>query len=238
MSLRNLILSGGRRAKSQANETTQGAISDDSKIGKVPRSDTPSEDPVPVSELKNLDHTTAAALRRQILSEDQLRTIDCSGENSRMIITWRQCSFAFPDVREQLQKLAAEIYGFRPVTVCQIGTLIYNNKLLDLLSSEDWTSLFACGVVPVIEHGHYPDVVRRHLLASSDPGSRRVRALSDRLILSDIEFVFVPEEVVNTVQNLLISNMPALNVNPGIARNGDTLKRETTTQDYTRRRAA
>ncbi len=238
MSLRNLILSGGRRTRSWANQTNRGAISDDSTIREVPSSDRQPEDRVPVREFKNLDHTTAAALRREILTEDQLRTIDCSCEKSRMIITWRQCSFAFPDIRERLQRLAAEIYGFRPVIVCQIGTLVYNKKLLDVLSTEDWTLLFAGGVVPIIEYGHYPDVVRRHLLASFDPGSRRVRALADRLILSDIEFVFLPEKVVKAVQNLLISNMPALSVNPGIASVEDTLRHETTTPAYTIRRAA
>jgi len=231
-------MSGGRRVKSSAHQASPNSKSDDSTVLEVATFDAVPQVPKPEQGLNNLDHTTSAAIKREILTPDQLRTIDCSLGDDQKMITWRQCSLAFPDVREQLQSLAAEIYGFRMVSVCQIGTLIYNNKLLDLLSTRDWTSLFERGVVPVIEHGHYPDVVRRHLLASSDPGSRQIRSLSDQLILSDIEFVFVPDQVVVTLQNFLSSNIPALSVNPGLSRVGGVPQQETVTNEYTSRRAA
>ncbi|MCH8123643.1 MAG: hypothetical protein IH853_11025 [Bacteroidetes bacterium] len=113
------------------------------------------------------------AIRRQILTEDRIYPIACSGEQTSKVITWRPCSLAFSEVRAQPQELVAEIYGFRRITVSQIGTLIYHQKLLEIFSSQDGVSTLAAGVVSVIEYGHYRDLVRRYLLASSDPGCLR-----------------------------------------------------------------
>ncbi len=92
----------------------------------------------------------ATAIRRQILTEDRIHPNDCSGEQTSKVITWRQCSLAFSEVRAQPQELVAEIYGFRRITVSQNGTLVYHQKLLEIFSSQDGVSTFAAGVVRLL----------------------------------------------------------------------------------------
>ena len=173
MSLTKTILFGGRRAKSQAKFAERKETSDSSPFTNDFSSARQKQDPSSPHQLENHDRTMAPAIRRQILTEDRIHSIACSGEQTSKVITWRQCSLAFSEVRAQPQELAPETYGFSRITVSQIGTLIYHQKLLEIFSSQDWVSTVAAGVVPVIEYGHYRDLVRRYLLASSDPGFLR-----------------------------------------------------------------
>ena len=173
MSLTKTILFGGRRTKSQAKLAEREETSDGSPFTNDVSFARQKQDPSSAIQLENLDRTTATAIRRKILTEDQIHPIDCSSEQASKVNTWRQCSLAFSEVREQPQELAPEIYGFRRITVCQIGTLIYPQNLPEIFSSQDGVSTFVAGVVPVIEYGNFPDLVRRYLLATSDPESLR-----------------------------------------------------------------
>ena len=187
--------------KPGAENGSESNISIDTSGGKVTRS---------------IDHALAAAVKRGILSVAQIDGLGQQHSGSDAAFTWRQFVLAYPLLGEPLHKLAAEIYGFRSATVCQIGTLIYNHKLTEFFSATDWNRLFERGVVPVIEYGKYPQVVRHHLLASSDPGSRHVRSLQHELPLSHTELVFVPKAGIHKLQSLLASNIPALTINPFI----------------------
>lgn len=173
MFLTKTILFGSRRAKSQAKLAEREETSDGSPFTTDVSFAKPKQDPSSPRQLENHDRIMDTAIRRQILTEDRIYPIVCSGEQTSKVITRRQCSLAFSEVRAQPQELVAEIYGFRRITVSQIGTLIYHQKLLEIFSSQDGVSTLAAGVVPVMEYGHYRDLVRRYLRASSDPGSLR-----------------------------------------------------------------
>ena len=160
MSLTETILFGGRRAKSQSKFAEREETSDGSPFTNDFSSARQKQDPSSPHQLEKHDRTMATAIRRQILTEDRIHPNDCSGEQTSKVITWRQCSLAFSEVRAQPQELVAEIYGFRRITVSQNGTLVYHQNICR----------WRCAV---IEYGHYRDLVRRYLLASSDPGCLR-----------------------------------------------------------------
>ncbi len=212
MGLRKLTLSKKRRLESKVDscnekcatdqsykETTESVASDSHQAGR-----------------RRLDHVLSAALVRGALSQAQLDSLGSKHSGSDAAVTWRQFTLAFPETGEPLYELAAEIYGFRSATVCQIATLIYNHKLTEFFSNTDWNRLFERGVVPVVEFLKYPKVVRHHFLASSDPGSRYVRSLQHELPLSHTELVFVPKSGIHKLQNLLSVNIPVLKINPFI----------------------
>jgi hypothetical protein len=187
---------------------------------------------------RRIDHALAAAVKRGILSVAQIDGLGQQHSGSDAAFTWRQFVLAFPLLGEPLYELAAEIYGFRSATVCQIGTLIYNHKLTEFFSATDWNRLFERGVVPVIEYGKYPQVVRHHLLASSDPGSRHIRSLQHELPLSHTELVFVPKAGIHKLQYLLATNIPAMTINPFIMHRMSPPTRLIPQQDTLQKRAA
>ena len=211
---------------------TAGALADGFAGGR------PSDDHTSSGLRVPIDHVLSAASRRGILSNVQIQALARCSSGSDAPLSWRQFAIAFPGESDPLYRLAAEIYGFRSVTVCQIGTLIYNLKLTEFLSATDWNRLFERGMVPVIEFGIYPDVVRHHLLAASDPGSRHVRSLLTHLPLSRTELVFVPGQGIQKLQALLASSVPALEMNPFIANRMAAMNRFVPTDAYSGRKAA
>lgn len=185
-----------------------------------------------------LDHTSSAALRRGILSTAQINSLYASNDEWSGRVSWRQIALAFPEKGEQLHKVAAEVYGFRSVKVCQIGTLIYNEKLSEILSSCDWKALFDRSIVPIIEYGKVAKHVERHLLASSDPGSRHVRNITNEIRLTRIELVFVPESIISKLQNLLTTNISVLGIDPSITPRMDLQKQRDNSRLASSKRAA
>ncbi len=185
-----------------------------------------------------LDHTSSAALRCGILSTAQINSIRSSRDGSSGALSWRQIALAYPEKGNQLHKLAAKVYGFRSVRVCQIGTLIYNKKLSEVLSSRDWKALFDRCIVPIIEYRKVPKLVERHLLASSDPGSRHVRNITNEIRLTRTELVFVPESAISKLQKLLVTNIPVLGIDPSITRRMDLQKQRDDSSLAGGRRAA
>ncbi len=74
-------------------------------------------------------------------------------------LSWRTVARQEPSQAQSLERLAASIYGFRPVLICQMSSLVQADLLTSKVSPQLWQRLFEIGVVPVVEHGHAPKSV-------------------------------------------------------------------------------
>jgi len=161
-----------------------------------------------------LDGILTAARARGLVSDAELERVAelCAGGSP--VLSWREFTNRTESHVEGLYRLAAVHHGFRAVNVCQLATLAYNTKLTKFLSESDWTLMFELGIVPVVEFGIYPDVIRRHLLATWDPMSTELRPLVGGLPMPRTELVFVPRPAVHRLQNLLEEKVHTLNGKP------------------------
>ena len=185
-----------------------------------------------------LDHTTKAALKTGVLTKDEVESLRCSISGPTSTLSWRQCALAYPELSERLHRLAAKVYGFRSLTVCQIGTYIYNVKLTEFFTNAHWSMLFERDIVPVVEYGNYPKLIRRHILATANPGSRHIRDVIHKLPIPQSEIVYVSKDIIEALQHLLVSNIPVLSINPFITQRMGVLNPRPTERNALIKRAA
>ncbi len=156
------------------------------------------------------DRVLRLAIENGILTEEQLSVAVRAMISAGLEPTWRNLVARYPSKRERFQELASKVYGFRRLLICEVGTLVYNDRLTALLSESDWEELLTENVLPVIEYDVESNHSHRHLLGSPDPGSPGVRKLIKHLPLHSYELVYVPELQMKELQGVLISQIPQI----------------------------
>lgn len=170
------------------------------------------------------DRVIQTALDREIISGEDLKSVQVGASSVDGNISWRQVAVGIPNVAESLRELAAETYGFRQILICEVGTLVYNDLLTALLSPTEWQMLVEENVIPVLEYGDCPHAAERHRLGSPDPGSPAVRELVQGLSLPSVELVYVSASTVTDLQDLLLTHLASIRM--VIQPAGETIVRE------------
>jgi len=162
-----------------------------------------------VSRNNNLDRVLDAALQDGIISADEIQLWQ-NKYNPEGKMDWRFIARTTPSKTQPLQRLAAEIYGFRPVLVCQMSTLVLADLLTSRLSPLDWQHMFERGLAPVVEHGSEPDLSARIVCISKDPSHKSVRQSLASVDGIRSELAYADTSVVSGVQELIAQNIPAV----------------------------
>lgn len=178
--------------------------------GFSPDSD-PDPDLVAIVESLGFDRVLDVARREQLLPYHVTARI--LPEQS-----WRDLAHEHPANRDMLYRLAARIYGYRPVLVCEMGSLV----LADLLASRnpdlDWKQLFEAGLVPIVEHGEKPCLGPSIQFASYDPSRRDVRAVAESIPSARPDIVYADQSAILALQRDMAACVPGVGRAIGVER--------------------
>lgn len=166
---------------------------------------------VPMSQRASgkMDRVLARALKQQVLTEGEVK--HWMGEHGRKDWpSWRTvCEWA-PERAHTIERLAATVYGFRPVLICQMSTLVLADLLTMRIPEHLWRPMMENGVIPVVEHGHAPDPSNRVLCVSNDPSKRNVRAILDDIKAFSPELAYADVHHVRATMDLLAQHVPVI----------------------------
>jgi len=156
-----------------------------------------------------MDRVLGHAIRQQLLTEDELRHwMGVHGHDGWP--GWRTvCEWA-PERAHAIERLAATVYGFRPVLICQMSTLVLADLLTMRIPEHLWRPMMENGVIPVVEHGHAPDPSNRVLCVSNDPSNRRVRAVLDEILAFSPELAYADAHHIRAMMDLLSQHVPVI----------------------------
>jgi hypothetical protein len=124
--------------------------------------------------------------------------------------TWRDVSRRHPSSADALHRLAARIYGYRPVLICEMGSLVLADLLATHLPHMDWKRIFHAGLVPILEHGDRPQLAARIKLAAFDPSRREVRATVETLPNLRADLVYADQATVVELQRDMAACIPVI----------------------------
>lgn len=124
--------------------------------------------------------------------------------------SWREVATAHPATADTLHRLAARIYGYRPVLICEMGSLVLADLLASRVPAMDWKRLFDAGLVPVVEHGDAPAVGQSIQFASFDPSHRDVRKIAEAIPSVRPDIVYADRLSVIDLQRDMSACIPAI----------------------------
>ena len=155
------------------------------------------------------DRVLETAIKRGFVSDKDMADWTRRAGNNP-ITTWRQVIRIAPERTQQLERLSSEVYGFRPVLICQMSTLVLSDLLTARVSPLLWQQMFELGVVPVVEHGESPTLAGRITCVSRDPASKRVRRFIEQLSAFRADLSYADGSVVSTMMELMAQHIPAI----------------------------
>lgn len=155
-------------------------------------------DPAAESAIPVPDRVLARAISEGLIGEG---AVPASGN-------WRDLAESLSSMAGPLYRMAASIYGYRPVLICEMSSIVQADLLSVRLSPADWQNLFENGLVPIVEHGTTPDPDRRVLIATQDPSNRMVRQIVDSLRSIRPDVVFAEQSVVSAIQADIAQSVP------------------------------
>ena len=149
-----------------------------------------------------MDRVVTQAIKQCLLSEADLRKwMRDRGED--VTPDWRTLCSWMPERAHALERIAADVYGFRSVLICQMGTLVLADLLTMRIPEHFWRPMMETGVIPVVEHGSHPDPSERVLCVSNDPSSRAVRELLEGIKAISPELAYADAHHIRTTMDLL-----------------------------------
>lgn len=158
---------------------------------------------------KKLDRVLSVALEQQLLTDSALKQ-GMSIHRLDGYPTWRTVCEWFPDQAHTIERLAATVYGFRPVLICQMSTLVLADLLTMRLPQHVWRPMMELGVIPVVEHGTSPDPSQRVLCVSSDPSRRDIRSFLDDIKAFSPELAYADAHHIQSMMALLAQHIPSI----------------------------
>lgn len=155
------------------------------------------------------DRVVEAAIKRGFITEDDM-AVWARRAGGNPISTWRQVVRLSPERTQQSERLSSEVYGFRPVLICQMSTLVLADLLTCRVSPLLWQQMFELGVAPVVEHGESPTLDGRITCVSRDPASRKIRGFIEQLSAFRADLSYADGSVVDTMMNMMAQHVPAI----------------------------
>lgn len=158
---------------------------------------------------KKLDRVLTIAVAEQVITEDILNQC-ISMQGLVGYPTWRLVAEWLPDYANVLQRQAATVYGFRPVLICQMSTLVMADLLTMRLPQHLWRPMMELGVIPVVEHGASPNPSQRVLCVAADPSNREIRTFLDDIKAFSPELAYADAHHIRSMMELLAQQVPAI----------------------------
>lgn len=160
-----------------------------------------------------MDIVVKSALEKGILTP---RDLSQPSLNGGLAIDWRTVCQAIDSNTEQdvpkradiIRRFAADVYGFQPIIICQIGTLVLGHMLKRRISPKVWRECFRLDCLPVAPYGRPLSSGGRLMLASPDPGRAAVRNLSRSVIPGESTLVYADADITMELKSLLASELP------------------------------
>lgn len=160
-----------------------------------------------------MDIVVKSALEKGILTPEDLSQPSLNGG---LAIDWRTVCQAIdshtdsdsPRRADIIRRFAAEVYGFQPIIICEIGTLVLGHMLKRRISQKVWRECFRLDCIPVAPHGRPLSSTGRLMLASPDPGRAAVRNLSRSVIPGESTLVYTDANITSQLKSLLASELP------------------------------
>jgi hypothetical protein len=126
-----------------------------------------------------LDRVLIRVIKQQVLSKHEIqhwmRERGCAQWPD-----WRTvCSWA-PEHAHTIERAAAAEFGYRPVLICQVSTLVLADTLARRMNKEVWQTMVENAIIPVVEHGKKPDP-ERVVCVTNDPSSNRTAAIIESI---------------------------------------------------------
>lgn|GEM_PF-962387 len=156
---------------------------------------------------QNLDRVLSAAVAEQVISKDVIKQC-MSIHNLDGFPTWRMVASWLPDFAPSLQRQAATVYGFRPVLICQMSTLVLADLLTMRLPQHLWRPMMELGVIPVVEHGTSPNPSQRVLCVTADPSNREIRSFLNDIKAFSPELAYADVHHIQSMMELLAQHIP------------------------------
>ena len=159
-----------------------------------------------------IDRVLTTGLNESLFSEQDIRVWGSGSDSfdADKPLSWRRVCRIDPWRTQQLERLAARVYGFRSVLVCQMSSLVLADLLTSRISPKMWADMYEMGVIPVVEHGHAPLLNGRVLCISNDPSEKRVRDYINSIGEFQTELVYADSPVVAGILELISQHIPAV----------------------------
>ena len=154
-----------------------------------------------------IDVVVRSALRSGVLEVEELESVSI-GEG--FSVDWRAICAALPERADTLRRFAAGVYGFQPVVVSQIGTLVLADSLSRSLSEDVWRQCFRLDCIPVLPHGITVESAHTLTLASPDPARAAVRNLSRSLMPGNSTLAYADLSVIREMMAFLAAEVPQI----------------------------
>jgi len=187
-----------------------------------------------------IDRVLTRALKENLISEADIERWSENrqsppGTSRNAILGWKQACKLEPWRTQQFERLAARVYGFRSILVCQMSTLVLADQLTAKISPTMWEEMFELGLAPVVEHGRSPDVEGRVVCISKDPSNKQVRGFTNSTKSFTPELAYADANVVSGVLELIAQHIPAIGASVYVAR---PVLRKVSVRPLTNRQAA
>lgn len=127
-----------------------------------------------------LDRVLIRVIKQQVLSKhDVQRWMKERGQTQWP--DWRTvCSWA-PERAHAIERAAAAEFGYRPVLICQISTLVLADTLARRMDNDVWQKMMENAIIPVVEHGKKPDPEGRIVCVTNDPSSNQAASIMESI---------------------------------------------------------
>lgn len=164
------------------------------------------------SPVLSIDRVLTTGLNEDLFSEQDIRMWDdaLGASGSKSSLSWRHVFTVDGWRRQQLERLAARVYGFRSVLVCQMSSLVLADLLTARISPKMWADLFEMRLIPVVEHGNAPLLNGRILCISQDPSDKSTREYVNSISQFQAELAYADGPVVSGLLDLVSQHIPAV----------------------------
>ena len=127
-----------------------------------------------------LDRVLIRVIKQQVLSKHDVQRWMKERDQAQWP-DWRTvCSWA-PERAQAIERAAAAEFGYRPVLICQISTLVLADTLARRMDNDVWQKMIENAIIPVVEHGKKPDPEGRIVCVTNDPSSNQAASIMESI---------------------------------------------------------
>lgn len=169
----------------------------------------------PKAAVSRLDRVLSVSLEEKVISEQDVASWTQMLKKSELTsstgqLTWRDVVRVDPWRSQQMERMAAKIYGFRSILICQMSTLVLADMLTVRVLPKKWEEMYTLGLAPVVEHGHSPLEGNRVVCISKDPTSRKTRDYVNGISSFQPELAYADGPVVAGMLEMISQHVPAI----------------------------
>lgn len=156
---------------------------------------------------RTMDVVIKSALDSGVLTPADLTPAATEGG---LFVDWRTVCTSVPDRADSLRRFAAGVYGFKPVVISQVGTLVLADRLTRRIPQEVWSQCFRLDCIPVLPHGVSMSSAGHVTLACSDPARAAVRNLARSFVPGQSTLAYADASIIDELKSFLAAELPLI----------------------------